>query len=199
MHIEHETVARWFNYVREKSNPRFTECFWDTQLKSKAEIIDNIPQDLHGNYYIFGGWYGVLAHLLNDNIVADEIYSIDIDQTCKEIGDIYFRNQNLTYITADMKDYEYHKKPDVVINSSTEHVHQHSYAFWWNNIPNGTFYAVQGNDLDIPEHVRSFKSLAYFLEWNLCTNTVYESAIELPGPNNTTYPTFTAMGYKDCM
>ena len=49
MHIEHETVARWFNYVREKSNPRFTECFWDTQLKSKAEIIANIPQHFHGN------------------------------------------------------------------------------------------------------------------------------------------------------
>ena len=70
MNIEHETVARWFNYVRENTLniKRFTECFWDTQLKSKAEIIDNLPQDLHGNYYVFGGWYGVLAHLLNDNI-----------------------------------------------------------------------------------------------------------------------------------
>ena len=63
MNIEHETVARWFNYVRENTLniKRFTECFWDTQLKSKAEIIDNLPQDLHGNYYVFGGWYGVLA------------------------------------------------------------------------------------------------------------------------------------------
>ena len=109
-------------------------------VKSKAEIIDNIPQDLHGNYYIFGGWYGVLAHLLNDNIVADEIYSIDIDQTCKEIGDIYFRNQNLTYITADMKDYQYPKKPDVVINTSTEHVHQHSYS---RKGPQGEFASSQ--------------------------------------------------------
>ena len=50
---------------------------------------------------------------------------------------------------------------------------------------------------DIPEHVRSFKSLPYFLEWNLCTNIVYESEIELPGPNNTTYTRFTAMGYKE--
>tara|TARA_Y100000361_G_C11104202_1_gene313793 strand:- start:348 stop:947 length:600 start_codon:yes stop_codon:yes gene_type:complete len=199
MNIEHETVARWFNYVRENTLniKRFTECFWDTQLKSKAEIIDNLPQDLHGNYYVFGGWYGVLAHLLNDNIVADEIYSVDIDEKCKEIGDIYFRNANLTYVTADMKDFEYPKKPDVVINTSTEHVHQHSYGFWWNNIPSGTFYVVQGNDLDIPEHVRSFKTLPYFLEWNLCTNTVYESAIELPGPNNSTYTRFTAMGYKE--
>ena len=117
MNIEHETVARWFNYVRENTLniKRFTECFWDTQLKSKAEIIDNLPQDLHGNYYVFGGWYGVLAHLLNDNIVADEIYSVDIDEKCKEIGDIYFRNENLTYVTADMKNFEYPKKPDVVI------------------------------------------------------------------------------------
>ena len=43
MKIEHETVARWFNYVREKSDRWFTESFWDTQLKSKKEIIDNIP------------------------------------------------------------------------------------------------------------------------------------------------------------
>ena len=85
MNIEHETVARWFNYVREKSNPRFTECFWDTQLKSKAEIIDNLPQDEHGNYFVFGGWFGVLAHLLDDNIISNEIYSVDIDPQCKKL------------------------------------------------------------------------------------------------------------------
>lgn len=197
MKIEHETVARWFNYVREKSDRWFTESFWDTQLKSKKEIIDNIPQHFHGNYYIFGGWYGVLAHLIDDNVPADEIYTVDIDPKCKEVGDRYFIRPNVTYVTHDMKDYEYPKKPDVVINTSTEHVHQHSYAFWWEKIPTGTFYIVQGNDLDIPDHVRSFTSLDYFIKWNLCTNIIFESAIELPGPNNKTYNRYTVMGYKE--
>ncbi len=196
MKIEHETVARWFNYVREKSNPRFTECFWDTQLKSKAEIIDNLPQHFHGNYYVFGGWFGVLPHLLNDNVVADEIYTVDIDPICKEVGDVYFLSPNITYVTADMCDYDY-TDADVVINTSTEHLHQWSYSKWWNNIPDGTFYVVQGNDLEIPEHVRSFTDLDYFKHWNLCSNICYESAIELPGPNNTTYTRYTVMGYKE--
>ena len=196
MKIEHETVARWFNYVREKSNPRFTECFWDTQLKSKAEIIDNLPQHFHGNYYVFGGWFGVLPHLLNDNVVADEIYTVDIDPICKEVGDVYFLSPNITYVTADMCEYDY-TDADVVINTSTEHLHQWSYSKWWNNIPDGTFYVVQGNDLEIPEHVRSFTDLDYFKHWNLCSNICYESAIELPGPNNTTYTRYTVMGYKE--
>ena len=196
MNIEHETVARWFNYVREKSNPRFTECFWDTQLKSKAEIIDNLPQDEHGNYFVFGGWFGVLAHLLDDNIIANEIYSVDIDPQCKEVGDIYFLRENITYVTADMCGYQYYKNPHVVINTSTEHLHQYKYDEWWNGIPEGTFYVVQGNDLKIPEHVRTFSSLEYFKEWNRCTKITYESGMELPGPNNSTYTRYTVMGYK---
>ena len=44
MKIGQESVARWFNYVREKHDPWFTQSFWDTQLKSKAEIIDNLGE-----------------------------------------------------------------------------------------------------------------------------------------------------------
>ena len=201
MKIEHETVARWFNYVRDKSDRWFTESFWDTQLKSKKEIIDNIPQHFHGNYYIFGGWYGVLAHLLDDNVASNEIYTIDIDPKCKEIGDRYFIRPNITYITQDMCDFDYQVNgigpDDVVINTSTEHLHQHKYDVWWNNIPEGAFYIVQGNDLDIPDHVRSFVSLEHFIEWNRCTNVIFESGMELPGPNNTTYNRYTVMGYKE--
>ena len=196
MKIGQESVARWFNYVREKHDPWFTQSFWDTQLKSKAEIIDNIPQHFHGKYYVCGGWFGVLAHLLNDNVVADEIHTIDIDPQCKEVGDRYFCMDNLTYVTADMCEWDY-SDADVVINTSTEHLHQHAYDRWWNKIPSNTFYAVQGNDLDIPDHVRNFKSLEYFTEWNRCTNTVFESGIELRGPNNSTYTRYTVMGYKE--
>ena len=78
MKIEHETVARWFNYVREKNDRWFTESFWDTQLKSKKEIIDNIPQHFHGTYYIFGGASWLL-------LVE---YNIAVRDLCKSLGPI---------------------------------------------------------------------------------------------------------------
>jgi hypothetical protein len=195
MNIEHETVSRWFNYVRAKNDSRFTECFWDTQLKSKAEIIDNIPPDRNGDYYIFGGWYGVLAHLIDDNLITHDIFTIDIDPKCKKIGDTFFIRPYITYVTDDMSKYKY-ENADVVINTSTEHVSQEEYDDWWNNIPRDTFYAVQGNDLDIPEHIRPCFTLEGFEMKNRCTNITFSSEMKLPGPNNTTYTRFTVMGYK---
>lgn len=193
-----ETISSWFNYIRENpEDKRFLECFWDTQLSSKEKVLDQYPVFFHsGPCYVFGGWYGLLPHLLIDNKYVKKVYSIDIDPECERVGNIYFRKEKLEYVTADMKDFVYSENPDVVINTSTEHVDQETFDIWYENIPRRTFIIMQGNDLEIPEHIRPFKNLEEFLTLNRSpVNECHE--MELPGPNNTTYKRFTMTGFKE--
>lgn len=190
-------MSSWFNYMRENPDDRrFLECFWDTQLQSKERVIELYPEFLHGPCYIFGGWYGVLAKMIEDNRFVSDVNSIDVDAKCEEVGNKYFSSQFVNFITADMKNFSYDKDPDVVINTSTEHVDQETFDSWYNNIPDGTFVIMQGNNLIIPEHIRPFNNLDDFVMRNKCSVTHAEE-MELPGPNNTTYKRFTVTGYKE--
>ena len=199
MQFSVETVSSWFNYIRENpEDKRFLECFWDTQLSSKQRVVDLHPDFFHnGPCFVFGGWYGILSHMLLDNIgLFGNVYSIDLDPECERVGNIYFRNQQIKYLTADMKDFVYPEKPEVVINTSTEHVDQETFDTWYDNIPNNTYIIMQGNDLVIPEHVRPFDSLDDFVKRNRCLH-IHAEEMELPGPNNTTYKRFTMTGFKE--
>ena len=193
-----ETISSWFNYIRENpEDKRFLECFWDTQLASKERVLQLYPEFFHsGPCYVFGGWYGLLPHLLLDNKYVKKVYSIDIDPDCERVGNIYFRKEHLKYVTGDMKDFVYSENPDVVINTSTEHVDQETFDIWYENIPRRTFIIMQGNDLDIPEHIRPFKNLEEFLSLNRSPVNDCDE-MELPGPNNTTYKRFTMTGFKE--
>lgn len=192
-----DDVSSWFNYVRENpDDKRFFECFWDTQLQSKERVLDLYPEFLHGPCYVFGGWYGVLPRMIANNRYVVKVYSVDIDPKCEEVGNRYFYSDTVRFLTADMKDYVYRDDPDVVINTSTEHVDQETFNEWWKNIPDGTFVIMQGNNLIIPEHVRPFGSLHDFIHRNKCTQVQHTEEMDLPGPNNTTYKRFTMTGYK---
>jgi len=95
-----------------------------------------------------------------------------------------------------MKDFQYRETPDVIINTSTEHVDQETYDIWWDNIPDDTFVMLQGNDLVIPEHVRPFDSIEDFVSRSRAVKSMEVSQLELPGPNDTTYRRFTLTGFK---
>ena len=199
MQFSVETVSSWFNYIRENpEDKRFLECFWDTQLSSKQRVVDLHPDFFHnGPCFVFGGWYGILSHMLLDNTkMIGDVYSIDLDPECERVGNIYFRNEQIKYLTADMKDFVYPVKPEVVINTSTEHVDQETFDTWYDNIPVNTYIIMQGNDLVIPEHVRPFDNLEDFVKRNRCPANHVEQ-MELPGPNNTTYKRFTMTGFKE--
>ena len=193
-----DTVAGWFNYIRENpDDKRFLECFWDTQLASKERLLDLYPDHFNRTCYVFGGWYGVLPKMLIDNKFIVKVYSVDIDPECELVGNVYFCDNDLEFVTSDMADFLYKEDPDVVINTSTEHVDQDTFDCWWMNIPTGTFVMLQGNDLVIPEHVRPFKDLFDFVERNNMSQVLHSEEMELAGPNNTTYKRFTLTGYKE--
>ena len=176
--IPHNLLSDWMTFVRE--NPehthRFTECFYPSQMISKTYALD-LLKDTMGNWgeiherqiYVFGGWYGIFSQLLVHRFRAIEVYNIDIDPECEKVFNLLpvDGRKNIKHITADMAEFEYPTKPDVVMNTSTEHVTQDVYDTWWDNIPSGTKYLIQGNNFfECEEHIRCAESLDEFVYMN---------------------------------
>lgn len=167
--VNFNVVLKWMEYIR--NNPenayRFSENFWDSQIQSKKWLLDHITYK-DQTICIFGGWYGILAQFIANKNPYAYIMNTDIDESCEKIfyqidpggNQIFHKTWNMEHGIPNSL------CPDLVINTSTEHVTQEVYDAWWNSIPTGTKYIVQGNNLVNPEHVRLADNLEHFLELN---------------------------------
>jgi hypothetical protein len=53
---------------------------------------------------------------------------------------------------------------DVIINTSCEHITQEQYELWLARLPKESLIVLQSNNYQIPEHVRTAKTLEEFKE-----------------------------------
>jgi len=203
MYIDLKDVAFWMDAIRNSENHySVLESFWKGQLQSKEWLIDNlrsyIPVDKTKiDVVIHGGWNGVLASLLyNSGMPIDIIKSIDIDEDCKVVADTINKRQEMTdkffAITSDMCFYEYDIEPDIVINTSTEHLTNDKYDLWFEKIPNDCLVVLQNNNYtDIAEHVNCYNTVDDFAN-NCKLNTILlTDTLELP-----LYNRFLIIGHK---
>lgn len=160
----------WMCAIRNSEIPmRTLDAFWSGQLRSKEWLIQNLrPHVLnHVSIDIYGGWVGVLASMLFQSAIpVKNIRSIDIDHTCESIAVMMNKGEEMVgkfhAVTADMC--EIRSDADVVINTSCEHITQDHYDLWLSGLPYNTLVVLQGNNYDIPEHVRIATSLDQFKE-----------------------------------
>ena len=143
------------------------DAFSSGQLGSKLWLVETLEKyfDSIDSISIYGGWYAVTAFLLltRNNIKINKIKSIDIDPDCETIADAL----NEFYVWQDWKFKAYtadcnkmlYEPVDLVINTSTEHFES---TAWFDNIPEGTCVALQGNNMIHDDHYSHFKSLAQF-------------------------------------
>lgn len=189
-------LSQWINAIRDISDPnewtRALDALWYGQLASKGWLVNNLKQLVTPNsspsIYIFGGWIGILANMILQcpEINARKIRSIDLDPWCEPIADKVnkwheMNDWRFKAVTADMSTYEYQSDiwPDIVINTSSEHVTQEVYQQWYDNIPTGTLVIVQGNDyFSCDEHIRCSKDLDEFKRQNLVKEDYYSGEIE---------------------
>jgi len=163
-------------YIR--NNPdnayRFSENFWSSQIESKKWLLECIPEDAH-TICIFGGWYGILAQFIAERYPDSYIVTTDLDPSCETVFEQINLSDNIAYRQHDMQNgmTTHMPYPDLVINTSSEHVTQEVYDAWWNSIPTGTKYIVQGNNLENPEHVRTADTLDEFLKINKIKDPQY--------------------------
>jgi hypothetical protein len=189
--IKTTELAHWFNAIRNitdhDSRTRMLDSLWDGQIESKSWLVDELEEcimpDSTPNIYIFGGWTGILANMILQSpiINTEKIRSIDIDPWCESIADevnkIHEMNDwKFKAITADMATYQYQSdiRPDIVINTSSEHITQDCYDQWYDNIPSGTLVIVQGNDyFSCNEHIRCHTDLYSFSVGSNCVEPFY--------------------------
>ena len=152
------------------------ECFWPSQINAKSWLVDEVNRRFPRaqSCIIFGSWYGVLADMLTIE-----------DITCVDKLEYYLEwcAQKYTTWGGCMSKYTYTHDVDLVINTSTEHVSQGVYDKWFDNIPAGTHYIIQGNnDFSEKDHVRSYEELHEFAFRNNLTDYIMLEELPYEGP-----------------
>lgn len=175
--ISPDRIIQWMNVIRSYQNEpvkqfRVLENFWESQIKSKVWLLENIinfaPNKDIKCVYIFGGWYGILAQLLSDFYPDAKIFSIDQDPECEIIGkNLLVGDNNITFVTKKMEFYDgienINPSHILVINTSIEHIDEHIFNMWFKIIPAKTTLVLQSNNFfDCEEHIRCSKSLEEF-------------------------------------
>ena len=168
MQINTEHLHHWMQAIRQSPDPmRTMDAFWSGQLKSKEWLITNLR--IHVNQFIsidiHGGWVGVLASMLfQSDVPVINIRSIDIDPACEPIAVNMNKIEEMVgkfrAVTADMC--EIRSDADVIINTSCEHITQDQYDIWLSGMPHNSLLVLQSNNYDIPEHVRTARTLDEF-------------------------------------
>jgi len=190
MLISSERVIAWMNVIRDttgKEQYRILENFWESQIKSKIWILEQIKElrfNLNGNIYIFGGWYGVLAQLLVDTFPKiQKVYSVDSDPNCKYYGLLLSNNDyKIHFVTNDMKNFTQYENPKLIINTSTEHVESDVFENWLESVPENIPVVLQGNDFfHCDDHIRCSNDLEQFKEMNSLSEYFFEGRIYCPG------------------
>jgi hypothetical protein len=160
------------------------DAFWSGQLTSKEWLITNLRKNVKKvvSIDIHGGWVGVLASMLfQSDIYVTKIRSVDIDPACESIANMMNKKEEMAGIfravTSDMC--EIRSDADVIINTSCEHITQDQYDLWLSGMPYNSLLVLQGNNYDIPEHVRTAASLEEF-KTQCGINVIWSGELELP-------------------
>jgi hypothetical protein len=192
MYINIKDIAFWMDAIRNSENHySVLESFWKGQLQSKEWLIENLIKFIPTgktkvDVVIHGGWNGVLASLLyNSKIPVDQITSVDVDENCEIVACMINKRQEMSNqfraVTKDMCLYEYNNIPDVVINTSTEHLSKDNYDTWFNNIPSQSLIVLQNNNYkEIPEHINCYDTVDNFAKNSNLTTILFKDTLELP-------------------
>lgn len=200
--ISSSRIIQWMNVIRDSPAEieyRLLESFWDSQLRSKSWLVNNIKKyipELSGNVYIMGGWYGILSQLIVDNF-RTSVYNIDLDTSCIKYGGLLSNHDyRIKFLTRDMAKFGNYVNPQLIINTSTEHVTQETYNLWLEKAPSEVPIVIQGNNFyECFDHIRCFDTLEEFNTNNLLKNIVYTGTLECMGPNKP-FHRFMTIGYK---
>jgi len=195
--FDKEQLLDWMEGIRKY--PDMVEAFWPSQIDSKLWLKDTLENTIpyHNNVVIFGAWYGVLADLLN----YEKTIVVDIDKDA-----MLWCSRKYPIHIGRMEDYRYETDPEIVINTVTEHLTQEVYDKWYNNIPKGTYFVIQGNnDYGTKDHVRATMDLEMFNEVNIVQkdDLIVTGEMRYEGPWNvewnqpTYHKRFMTIGLKD--
>jgi len=200
-------VGTWMNAIRaaESAEERYSllECFWESQLKSKIWLVEELKNilkkentTLSGSAYVFGGWHGLNAMFLRDNFPEiTTVFSIDENPECVRQGETLTNyDTRINFITEKMENFKFYAK-DVclVVNTATEHISQKTFDTWYKHIPNNVIITLQGNNFKelSGEHIRTTNTLKEFVKRNKIKKSMYTGELDC-----IQFTRFMNIGYK---
>lgn len=196
-------VVKWFDAVRNSQDKdRLLESFWNTQIHSKQWLISILAnQELPErplDIVIHGGWNGVLASMMFQLFERQisQITTVDIDpstvETAYQINDLESKEDRFRAVAHDMADYEYNNIPDIVINTSCEHIDNVAYNKWLFKVPETSLIVCQSNNnFSLEEHVACSNNISEFAERSNLRKITFMGNYPCNG-----YTRFMIMGYK---
>lgn len=201
MKIDIQDIKFWMDAIRNSDDrDRTLESFWGGQLQSKTWLVETLEKTnklTNARIVIHGGWNGVLASMLfNSDVGISSITSVDIDPACEETARTINKRQEMEgrfrAVTADMCEYEYDEHPDIIINTSCEHITQTQYIKWLKKIPKGCKIVLQSNNyFELEEHINCSKNISQFVKRSKL-NVMKKDILELPK-----YTRFMIIGHRE--
>ena len=175
-------------YDNPECNPSFEEIrdmFSDGQVVSKQWLLTTIAkhaliQHSIEKVLIVGGWYGLLAKMLNNSFPYINVCTTDIDARCEVIFNNSWANNKLSASTVDMMEIEYNRLSyDLVINTAIEHLPNPK--DWLNLLPTGQLVVLQSNNYEsIDDHVSCVSSITEFVKQTKLSQVIYADSLEFP-------------------
>lgn len=172
------------------------DAWSDGQMRSKIWLCNLIEKDFGSSktpveIWIFGSWYGLLAQflLLRNRLPIKKIQLFDIDEEALKVShkmlnmwiienkiEVVHNQMDCTQIPQSM----WKQKPDIVINTSTEHFISED----WMNFPKGIHFYAQSTNMEHPTHINKPSSLQDFANrLGVVTKTTFSEQIEFRYPN----------------
>ncbi|MCB0366117.1 MAG: hypothetical protein H6624_17680 [Bdellovibrionaceae bacterium] len=203
---DYGTFIRRVKKLDRKHYPRMIQVLSNGQIESKLWLIEMLktvlPQRPY-NYYLLGGWYGMLGLMMMWLMPGHfrRMWSFDIDPECEKVMDMIARqhlwaeNWEMRPITFDMYDLPLGapdgldpgfcsalsiptEGPDVIINTSCEHLER--FSSWYEGVPKGKIIVLQSNNFfEWNEHVNCVASLDAFKASAPMGTVLYEGSMNL--------------------
>jgi hypothetical protein len=138
--------------------------------KSKQWLVDEFYKLYNhdkGSFYIGGGWYGLLSHLIRDAWPNESlnITSGDIDPRCEEFGWKLFHSSDINFVTEDMSSHDLYKY-SAIISTSCEHIEPQILEKFIKSKHKNAWIVLQSNDYyELDSHINCFPNEGAFTKW----------------------------------
>ena len=142
-----------------------SENHWKSKTWLRDQLISKLQNEnlLDFTVLIQGGWYGLMAHILQSDF--DHVISLDADEDAEMYGYKMF-GDGIDFQTGNMFNWETDKRIDVIVNTSCEHVDRDDLCDMISKQRNGTVFALQSNDdKDLMSHINTSESLSEFVDY----------------------------------
>lgn len=144
----------------------FADSLSATQYQSKKWLVDQLAKQqdmLFPRILILGGWYGsYLVPMLKETIRPDHIFLNDINPQVLKVAQKLHGDDHISYLQFDATDAMTSFEPDIVINTSCEHMA--SYDMMLSCSPNGLFVLQTCDNTNDPGHINVSRSTDEFIE-----------------------------------